>query len=85
LFAAARRWLQIIVPLVALALEVNSLPKWAWVLEEADETQLWLGLIIESKLLPVKRVEGLLWEASELVAIFVASRKSASSNLRSTI
>ena len=55
------------------------------VLEEADETQLWLELIIESKLLPVKRVEGVLWEASELVAIFVASRKSASSNLRSTI
>ena len=55
------------------------------VLEEADETQLWLELIIESKLLPIKRVESLLWEASELVAIFVASRKSASSNLRSTI
>ena len=55
------------------------------VLEEADETQLWLELIIESKSLPIKRVEGLLSEASELVAIFVASRKSASSNLRSTI
>jgi len=55
------------------------------VLEESDETQLWLELIIESKLLPVKRVEPLLAEASELVAIFVASRKSASSNLRFTI
>jgi four helix bundle protein len=55
------------------------------VLEEADETQLWLELIIESKLLPTKRVEPLLEEASELVAIFVASRKSASANLRSTI
>jgi four helix bundle protein len=55
------------------------------VLEEADETQLWLELVIESKLLPLKRVEALLEEASELVAIFVASRKSASSNLRSII
>jgi four helix bundle protein len=55
------------------------------VLEEADETQLWLELIIESKLLPLKRVESLLPEANELVAIFVASRKSASSNLKSTI
>jgi|SRR3954469_20379493 four helix bundle protein len=55
------------------------------VLEEADETQLWLELIIESKLLPLKRVAPLFEEASELVAIFVASRKSASSNLRSTI
>ena len=33
----------------------------------------------------IEGVEGLLAEASELVAIFVASRKSASSNLRSTI
>jgi four helix bundle protein len=55
------------------------------VLEEADEAQLWLELIIESKLLPTKRVESLLGEATELVAIFVTSRKSASSNLRSTI
>jgi hypothetical protein len=55
------------------------------VLEEADETQLWLELIIEAKLLPLKRVTPLFEEASELVAIFVASRKSASSNLRSTI
>jgi four helix bundle protein len=55
------------------------------VLEEADETQLWLELVIESNLLPLKQVEPLLGEATELVAIFVASRKSASSNLRFTI
>ena len=55
------------------------------VLEEADETQLWLELIIESKLLPLKRVEPLLGEVTELVAMFVASRKSASSNLKSII
>jgi four helix bundle protein len=55
------------------------------VLEEADETQLWLELIIEGKLLPSKRVDSLLKETSELVAIFVASRKSASSNLKSAI
>jgi four helix bundle protein len=55
------------------------------VLEEADETQLWLELIIEAKLIPSKRVKALLDEASELVAIFVASRKSASANLKSSI
>jgi four helix bundle protein len=55
------------------------------VLEEAHETQLWLELIIEAKLLPAKRVQPLLDEASELVAIFVASRKSASLNLKSVI
>ena len=54
------------------------------VLEEADE-QLWLELIIEAKLLPSKRVDLLLKETNELVAIFVASRKSASRNLKSTI
>jgi four helix bundle protein len=53
------------------------------VLEEADETQLWLELIIEGKLLPAKRVDPLLKETSELVAIFVTSRKSASKNLKS--
>jgi four helix bundle protein len=55
------------------------------VLEEADETQLWLELIIEGKLAPAKGVQPLLDEANELVAIFVASRKSASSNLKSAI
>src|SRR5256886_15623598 len=45
------------------------------VLEEADETQLWLELIIDSKLLSAKRVQPLLDEAGELVAIFVTSRK----------
>jgi four helix bundle protein len=55
------------------------------VLEEADETQLWLELIIAGKLLPAKRVQPLLDEANELVAIFVSSRKSASSNLKSAI
>jgi four helix bundle protein len=55
------------------------------VLEEADETQLWLELIIDAKLLPSKRVQPLLDEANELVAIFVTSRKSASANLKSAI
>src|SRR5437773_2964219 len=53
------------------------------VLEEADETLLWLELIHEAKLLPAKRVEPLLAETNELVAIMVTSRKSAASNLKS--
>jgi four helix bundle protein len=53
------------------------------VLEEADETQLWLELIIDGKLLSARRVQPLLDEANELVAIFVASRKSAAGNLKS--
>lgn len=52
------------------------------VLEEADETQLW---IIAGELRSTRRVQPLLGEANELVAIFVSSRKSASSNLKSAI
>ena len=55
------------------------------VLEEADEALLWLELIAESNLLPAKRIDPLLIEANELVAIMVTSRKSASSNLQSEI
>lgn len=55
------------------------------VLEEADETLLWLELIREGKLIPTKRVEALVLEANELVAIMVTSRKSAAFNLGSAI
>ena len=46
--------------------------------EEADESAFWLEIIIEHGLLRKHRVEDLLKEANELVAIMVASRKSAS-------
>lgn len=55
------------------------------VLEEADETLLWLELIAEAKLVTPKRIESLLVEANELVAIMVSSRKSAAFNLKSAI
>ena len=47
--------------------------------EEADESAFWMELIIEGGLLEKKLVEPLLKEADELVAIMVASRKSARS------
>ena len=55
------------------------------VLEEADETLLWLELIGEARIVARKRIESLRIEAGELVAIMAASRKSASSNLKSAI
>ena len=55
------------------------------VLEEADETLLWLELIGDAKIVPRKRIESLRIEADELVVIMVASRKSAASNLKSAI
>jgi len=48
------------------------------VVEEADESVLWLELIIEDGLLPKKRVTPLLAEANEIVCIMVSSRRTAS-------
>jgi four helix bundle protein len=45
--------------------------------EEADESEFWLDIIIETKLLKASLVEPLRQEASEIVAIMVSSRKSA--------
>jgi four helix bundle protein len=51
--------------------------------EEADESGYWLELIIDAKLLPEDEVSHLLQEASELTAIMVASRVTASKSLPS--
>jgi four helix bundle protein len=48
------------------------------VLEEADETVYWLELLVESKLIKQERIASLLNEANQLVAIFAASKKTAS-------
>jgi four helix bundle protein len=45
--------------------------------EEADECAYWLELIVESGLLPAAKVQELLAEANELIAIFVASARTA--------
>ena len=55
------------------------------VLEEADESLLWLELVVAAKLLPTGRVDRLLKEANELVAIMAASRKSAIARPKSDI
>jgi len=44
--------------------------------EEADETAFWIELLIESGLVPAKRLEKLLDEANQLTAILVASRRT---------
>lgn len=57
--------------------------KIAIVIEEADETMFWLELMKESGLVKENFIQDLYNEANELTAIMVASRKSASYNLRS--
>ena len=49
------------------------------VLEEADETEFWIELLIDAGLADAERTRDLLREASELVAIFAASRRTATS------
>jgi four helix bundle protein len=47
------------------------------VVEEADEAILWLELLTESGIVPLKKMESLLKEAHELTAIFTASKRTA--------
>jgi four helix bundle protein len=49
--------------------------------EEADESALWLELIMESQLMKKALVEPLWTEADEIVAIMTSSRKSASRSM----
>ncbi len=48
--------------------------------EEADESCLWMELIIESGLMEEKLVAGLLKEANQITAIMAASKISARNN-----
>jgi four helix bundle protein len=53
--------------------------KLAIVIEEADESHFWLELLHESDILHVDKLRPLVSEANELVAIFVASRRTVTS------
>jgi four helix bundle protein len=47
------------------------------VIEEADETMIWLELLSETGVAPEPQVRPLLNEADQLLRIFVASRQTA--------
>ncbi len=53
------------------------------VLEEADETGLWIELILRADLLPERRLAALRNEAEELTRIFNATRTTTSRNRKS--
>lgn len=46
-------------------------------LQELEETMYWLELIVSANIFPEKRIAALLKETDELIAIFVASVKTA--------
>ena len=47
------------------------------VLEEADETAFWLELMLDAGIFPEEKLKDIVHEAKELVAIFVASVRTA--------
>jgi four helix bundle protein len=47
------------------------------VVEEADESILWLELLADAAIIPSQKVEPLLQEANQILAMFVASRRTA--------
>jgi four helix bundle protein len=47
------------------------------VVEEADETVFWLEMLADSGIVRPAKLQDLLGEATQLVAIFTASRKTA--------
>ena len=62
----------------------DFLSKLGIVEEEADETQLWIELIIDSGMIKPSRAVDLLDEVKQLTAIFAASRITVRSNQRSS-
>ena len=51
-------------------------------MEEADETVFWLELIAEVGIVSKDRIQDLLVEANELLAIFAASQRTARFNAK---
>ena len=60
--------------------QAEFISKMAVVVEEADETAFWLELLIESGGIPQHRLNDLLTETKQLVAIFAASLRTAKIN-----
>ncbi len=48
--------------------------------QELEETIYWLELLIEAKIIPAKKLKGLMNESSELTAIFISSLIKAKRN-----
>ena len=50
------------------------------VVEEADETVFWLELLVETEIISIQKMESLINEANELLAVFAASQITAKTN-----
>ncbi|MBI1804306.1 MAG: four helix bundle protein [Ignavibacteriae bacterium] len=52
------------------------------VVEEADESLFWLEMLVDSQIVSAKRMESLLIEANELLAIFAASQRTVKAHIQ---
>jgi four helix bundle protein len=52
------------------------------VVEEADESLFWLELLVESEIMNQAKLENLMSEATELLAIFASARKNSRNSQR---
>ncbi|MBI4810545.1 MAG: four helix bundle protein [Ignavibacteriales bacterium] len=57
--------------------KVEFISKMGTVVEETDETVLWLELLIDTKIIKKEKMSNILQEANELLAIFAASQYTA--------
>jgi len=57
--------------------KAEFISKMGVVVEEADETVFWLELLVETGIVKSSRMESLVVEANELLAIFAASQRTA--------
>ena len=55
------------------------------VIEECDESCFWMEFILDENIIPEPKLKPLLTEGRELTAIFIQSRKTASSNPNKSI
>ena len=53
----------------------------AVVVEEADETVFWLELLVDTGIVPLKRLQPLIQEANEVLALCAASHRTAKQRL----
>ena len=61
--------------------KAEFIAKMGVVVEEADETVFWIELLVETGVVPTTRIQDLLHEANELLAIFGASLRTSKAAL----
>ena len=62
----------------------DLIAKLSIVLEEADESLYWMELLIEAELIPAERLQSLMRETNEIVAMLVTSLKTLRSKSNSS-